>query len=732
MPISGAGGNDFDTMCLLHFNESDGVTTTYDSALGASTPDRSFTISGTGSGVDSAQKKFGGGSLYLPGTDTYLTMPYDDDWYLGDQEFSIDFWIRFEDYTVAGGIFCQEYSTNSDYVFCYWNGSSGVIQFRVYGAGFTRVDMTYDITTIANDTWYHIAIVRGYGGVTNNYALFVDGVQVDTDSSSYTVPSMPAPFEIGRETVGTTEYIEGWIDEFRITKGKTLWTENFTPPSSQTRSWNVDHQLKLLLHADEDDADVNTFDSSDTESGKTVTSNGVACDESQKKFGKTSGRFNGSSDYLSLADSGDWSMSTGNVTIDFWVRFNVMADVNGTYYGLFQQYENDSNYSALYHVQLAGTKYLYFKLRIGGSDLVTFSGSWSPVVDTWYHIALIRGWSGNANDWAITVDGSTVATVTDTQTWSDFTGAFEIGRIQSHPATAYLNGWIDEFRVLKGQAFWTAAFTPPTAPSRETKYSKLIIHFDGEHDNSTQIDSVGHNIYRAGSALVDDAQYKFAPCSLRLPGSSDGYYANDSDQFHFGDRPFTIDFWVLFNGTNYEDSQNPFIGQRTDATNWWGFYYSHATPAPVGQMHLALYVEVAGSGVITGLEDWTYTPSGWNHLALIRGWEGNPDKYAICVNGVALTTFVDSTSFPNFTGTLRVGDVYLGSVLGWQNVDGWMDEVRVVVGDARWVGTFTPPTRKYGDQVFDASFTVNSVDDPSSVIAVPSADIVTVSGVGPR
>ena len=729
MPVSGDGGNDYYTKMLLHANELDNTTIVYESALGASQPERALSLSG-GAVVDTAQKKFGSGSMYFPGTTSYGQMSYEEDYVLGDHEFTIDFWIRFEDYTVAGGIFCQEYATNSDYVFCYWNGSSGILQFRVYGAGFTRVDMTYDITDVANDTWYHVAIIRGWGGVTNSYAMCLDGVVVDTDSSSYTVPDMPASFEIGRETVGTNEYIEGWIDEFRITKGKPLWTQDFDVPTDQAKSWHTDHNVVLLLHADEDDNDTVTYDSSDSESGKTVTSNGVAMDESQKKFGITSGRFNGSSDYLSLADSVDWAMSTDPAQIDFWVRFNTMADVNGTYYGFFQHYENDNNYYALYHVQLAGTKYIYFKRRVGGADLISISGSWTPVVDTWYHVAIIRGWGGDSDDWAITVDGSTIATATDTDTWDGVSGTFEIGRIQSHPATAYLDGWLDEFRVLKGKAIWTADFSAslPTGKSRAGKYTKLLLHFDGEHNNSTIIDSDGQNTYTQGGALVDDAQYKFAPCSLYMDGSLDGYYWTDHSRFNFGNRPFTLDFWVRF--SSYADKVSPFMGQRTDDNNNWSFYYRHVTPDPIGDESLNFWVESGGSGLITKTVNWTNNPgTAWHHIALIRGWENNANKFAIVVNGTALTTWLDSDQIPNFINSLYIGYVY--SNASWNSFHGHIDELRLVIGDARWVQDFTPPTAPYTDSPISTFWKVNSVENPSKIIEIPSADIITVNSVGP-
>src|SRR3989339_404521 len=59
---------------------------------------------------------------------------------------------------------------------------------------------------------------------------------------------------------------------------------------------------------------------------KTVTANGDAIQTTaQFKFSSKSGVFDGTGDYLSLADSEDWNFGTGDFTIDCWVRFNTVA-----------------------------------------------------------------------------------------------------------------------------------------------------------------------------------------------------------------------------------------------------------------------------------------------------------------------------------------------------------------------------------------------------------------------
>jgi len=58
------------------------------------------------------------------------------------------------------------------------------------------------------------------------------------------------------------------------------------------------------------------------------------------------------------------------------------------------------------------------------------------------------------------IDGTQIGTTqTDTSTIGNFTGVFSVG---SGYAGIVHNGWMDEFRLSKGIARWTANFNPPT------------------------------------------------------------------------------------------------------------------------------------------------------------------------------------------------------------------------------------------------------------------------------
>ena len=214
----------------------------------------------------------------------------------------------------------------------------------------------------------------------------------------------------------------------------------------------IDSYTKLLLHCDGVNGSQIFIDSA---TGKAITAVVTAqISTAQLKFGSASGLFDGNSDYLTALDSADWNFADGNFTIDLWLRFNATG---GEQYfcGGWVNGQNRWGFGI-------GTTTVYFIVVLANVGIININGSWSPSTNTWYHLAVVRGWGGNANDYAITVNGTSIATGTDDSTFPDYASLFVVGNGGSFTGyDQYLHGWIDEFRVSKGIARWTANFAPP-------------------------------------------------------------------------------------------------------------------------------------------------------------------------------------------------------------------------------------------------------------------------------
>jgi hypothetical protein len=205
----------------------------------------------------------------------------------------------------------------------------------------------------------------------------------------------------------------------------------------------IDTETKLLLHLDNNVTDSAT--------SKSVTNNNVTF-SATNKFGSYSGAFNGSSSYLSLADSDDWSLGS-TWTIDFWINLSVSLSASNEPC-LFAQTTSDGTSS--YLASLAQNGALYFYSYSGGVGSAKNFGAMSWSTGQWYHIALVYA----SGDLKFYCDGSLINT-NSFNVVPNMAEPFEIGR-DKRGNWKYFNGLIDEFRVSKGVARWTSGFTPPS------------------------------------------------------------------------------------------------------------------------------------------------------------------------------------------------------------------------------------------------------------------------------
>ena len=96
----------------------------------------------------------------------------------------------------------------------------------------------------------------------------------------------------------------------------TSFTDSSATPKTVTNTETYDSYTKLMLHME---GSGNSF--TDSAASQTVTTNGDATQTTaQYKWGSRSTVFDGSGDYLSLADSDDWNFGSGDFTIDYCAR----------------------------------------------------------------------------------------------------------------------------------------------------------------------------------------------------------------------------------------------------------------------------------------------------------------------------------------------------------------------------------------------------------------------------
>ena len=211
--------------------------------------------------------------------------------------------------------------------------------------------------------------------------------------------------------------------------------------------------MVLLLHCDGEDASTTITD----ELGHTVTAAGNAqLDTAQYKLGTASLLCDGTNDYAYAADSDDWDFGTGDFTIQFFVRFNSVA--SGQTLIAHGGRGNDVTDYAGWKITWFTNNTLYWGLQLGSTSYAkTFA--WTPVADTWYHVALCRV-SGVLRAF---VDGVQIGS--DQSVTQDINqGAYQLKIGTAEDGSQDFNGWLDEICIHKGQGLYSTTFTPPAEP----------------------------------------------------------------------------------------------------------------------------------------------------------------------------------------------------------------------------------------------------------------------------
>jgi hypothetical protein len=203
--------------------------------------------------------------------------------------------------------------------------------------------------------------------------------------------------------------------------------------------------VSLLLHGDGTNGSTTIIDSSPTP--KTVTAVGNAqISTVQSKFGGAGIAFDGTGDYLTVPSNLGFAFGAQDFTVEAWVYFGNLTSFNS-----IASTRDSNNTITGWTIGLNSSEALYFytnTFNIQGSALSQ---------NTWHHIAAARSGTSLKMFANGTQAGSTA---TDSRDYTNQT--FAVGA--TIDGNQVFNGYIDDLRITKGIARYTANFTPPTAP----------------------------------------------------------------------------------------------------------------------------------------------------------------------------------------------------------------------------------------------------------------------------
>lgn len=222
-PADGAAAdpNFSSVMLLMGFEGSDG-STTFDDESAAN-----HTLAADGNAqIDTAQFKFGASSLLLDGTgdDVDCGTAVDLDTATNTTPFTIEAFIRFNstagDQSISGA----------------WNPPTSGWLWRMTGGSldwnnFSGTNFSYATFSPSTATWYHVAVC--FDGTKTR--MYTDGIFRAGTVATQQIGSAVARWAVGAQAGvgGGGRYFNGWIDEYRYTKGVARYTteSSFTVPT---------------------------------------------------------------------------------------------------------------------------------------------------------------------------------------------------------------------------------------------------------------------------------------------------------------------------------------------------------------------------------------------------------------------------------------------------------------------------------------------------------------------
>ena len=604
-------------------------------------------------------------SGYFDGTGDYLSLPTSAGLQLGSSDFTFETWVYFSD-------------VSSDRPIVYWNANStgnAALHVRVIGTKWALWMSTNGSTwaiqqntlgsTVLSGQWYHVAVVRS----STNVKMYINGS--DVTAGGYTLSgSLMTTYTLNQIGVYNTSsyYLLGSLSNLRLTN-TVVYSSNFTPPTSPLTAISGTSLLTCQSTTFIDNS-TNAF---------TITANGNATPKIANPFTDTvsgptayatsgdggSGYFDGTGDYLSTPSSAAFSFGTGDFTVECWFNLSSLGVYRRIWW--FSDDNDNTNINASNQVQF------------GGASQTAITGS-TISANTWYHLAYVRS-SGSGKLYLNGAQiGSTTANSYNSSSRSIYIGATSTG-------TNPFIGYISDLRVVKGTAVYTGPFVPPASPVTAITNTQLLLNMTngGIFDSSTV-----NNLETGGAAQISTATVKYGTGSISYNGSTsylvmkggagqfNGASVNGSGIF-FAGNTFTLECWIYpttkVSAAGYLSMILGDANTTSGTALYWGIGLNSSGQASVS-WYDGVSKSCSGSTVISN--------NTWTYIAFVVA----AGVVKIYVNGTS-ETLTGTTTITTPSGSLGTLSSGVDRAQYWA---GFLDDLRLTSGVARYSTNFTPPT----------------------------------------
>lgn len=222
---------------------------------------------------------------------------------------------------------------------------------------------------------------------------------------------------------------------------------------------------------------------------------------------------------------------------------------------------------------------------------------------------------------------------------------------------------------------------------------KLLLGFDSATNGSQAVSdesSAGTAVtFTGASTLVDNTHTMFTSAEALKLATTNGFISvpNSSAFSISNSNDKTYEAWVYLNGTNTGINM-VFDKRSSSSAQEFSFYVSNG----LGTGKLALQTFISGSVDLSLTGTTSVTLNAWHHVAFCRKLSGGVETWYIFLDG-NLEAQGNQTGTPTSnTNAMRIGSSAFNTT---RYFSGWMDEIRITDGVARYTASFTAPTAKF-------------------------------------
>ena len=591
----------------------------------------------------------------------YLSAPYTTPTQFGSGDFTVEAWMYLTDISKSNYLFCQQnasVNTNADLSVLGAGIANGGFYFG-WNVGSTRYNATAPTGSMKANTWHHVACVRN----GSSFTVYIDGVAKATTTSSVTVntlASTPRNGIGGYTSPFGNEFCSGYISNLRMVKGTALYTSNFTPSTTPLTAVSGTSLLTCQSNRFKDNSS-NNF---------AITVTGTPSVQAFEPFEPSasyatsvggSGYFNGGTSGLSIPSNSAFTLGTANFTIEAWIYCPVAP--TGTANTIIRQRANGS---LAWDLQVqSGTMYFCY-----GAGYTAYSEAVKAGV--WEHYAAVK-YGGSMY---LYKNGVLSATIANNFNFSATDGVL-VGIGGDSSDTAYpFTGYIANARVVKGTAVYTAPFTPPTSPVAAIANTSLLLNFDnaGIYDSTAM-----SNLITVDNTQISTTVKKYGTGSLSFDGTNDYLQLVENGLFDFGTGDFTVEAWINMNA--FTTDKGSVMADLGPTNGGWMLAVRGASQVSWGQNQISWDLSTSGFTMSTGT---------WYHIAVCR----SGTSLKIFIDGTAYATATNTTAYNIINSFVGVGARQLttGTYGPGEYFNGYIDDLRVTRGYARYTTNFTPPT----------------------------------------